>query len=118
MKPDYLPTGVQPARTAEAGLSSNLLKPNNTMENETPNGAGNADDACGTDCDLRHHLRNTIVLLGGRKEIADLLVTSIDRPVTEAEVKEIQRYNYDLLTLAKRRLIDLGSIGVRTSPKE
>jgi hypothetical protein len=40
-----------------------------------------------TDFDFRHHLRDTILLLGGKKDIADLLLKSEDGFVSEADVE-------------------------------
>ena len=54
--------------------------------------------------DFRHHLHDTIVLLGGKKEIADLLAKSSDGAVTEADVDGVRDYNVTLLEQTKTRL--------------
>jgi hypothetical protein len=62
------------------------------------------------DFDFRYHLRDTIILLGGRREIADLLVKSLDGQVKEADVEILRNYNIGLFTAAKQRLNDLNKL--------
>jgi hypothetical protein len=66
-----------------------------------------------TDYDFRRHLRNTILLLGGRKEIANLLIKSIDFATEEADVDALRNYNIELITSVKDRLAGVGTITVR-----
>lgn len=71
-----------------------------------------------TDFDFRHHLYDTIILLGGKKEIADLLKASEDYAVTEADIEGIKRYNISLMEQTKTRLVGLNKIKIRTAPTE
>lgn len=65
------------------------------------------------DYDFRHHLYDTLILLGAKKEMAALLKKSMDFAVTEAEVDALRRYNIELMTATKTRLVNLNSIKVR-----
>jgi hypothetical protein len=62
------------------------------------------------DFDFRHHLRDTIILLGGRREIAEILVKSLDGQVKEADVEFLRNYNIGLLTATRQRLNDLNKL--------
>ena len=66
-----------------------------------------------TDFDFRQQLRNTILLLGGKKEVADLLAKSADLAVSQKDVEALRNNNCELTTLAKDRLANLGTIRVR-----
>lgn len=63
-----------------------------------------------TDFDFRHHLRDTILLLGGNQEIADLLVKSQDGQINEADVDALRNYNIGLFTATKQRLNNLNKL--------
>lgn len=67
------------------------------------------------DCDLRHHLRNTIVLLGGDEQIADLLSKSEDYASTEDDVLTVKRYNMALIEGLKMRLARLPVLKLETT---
>ena len=71
-----------------------------------------------SDFDFRHHLRNTILLLGGKKEIADLLVKSQDFNVTEGDVDQLRRYNIALIEQNKERFVNLNNIEIRACESE
>ena len=59
------------------------------------------------DFEFRHHLYDTIVLLGGKKEIADILKRSEDLAVTDADIDELRKYNIGLLESTKSRLANI-----------
>jgi hypothetical protein len=73
---------------------------------ETPPPAGDAS----ADCDFRHQLRNTIILLGGDTEIADLLVKSQDFTIKSADVDALRRYNMILMDATKSRLSNVTTL--------
>jgi hypothetical protein len=62
------------------------------------------------DFDFRHHLRDTILLLGGKREIADLLVKSEDGQINEADVDALRNYNIGLFTATKQCLNNLNKL--------
>jgi len=57
-----------------------------------------------------HHLRDTIILLGGRLQIADLLRNP--EAIREAEVDRLRQYNIDLETRIKNRLADTNKMRI------
>jgi hypothetical protein len=67
--------------------------------------------------DFHHHLYDTILLLGGRKQIADLVKKAMDCAVTDSDIDALRRYNTELITLAKDRLANLNSITLRPAPQ-
>jgi hypothetical protein len=71
------------------------------------------DTTDAVDFDLRHHLRDTILLLGGKAEIADLLIKSQDYGITEADVDELRRYNMSLIDNVKSRLDCISKTTIR-----
>lgn len=71
-------------------------------------------DACAVDFDFRQHLYDTIVLLGGREDIAALLHKSSDCALTEADINELRTYNVGLLNSIKGRLRSITTIAART----
>lgn len=72
------------------------------------------DAPSSADFEFRHFLRDTIILLGGKKEIADLLTKSEDFAVSEADVEELRRYNIALLEGTKDRLANIHRLKIRT----
>lgn len=60
-----------------------------------------------------HHLYDTVLLLGGRKDVADMVVKALDDQLTAADVHALRAFNSDLTTLAKDRLAYLYTITVR-----
>ncbi|HXR47746.1 MAG TPA: hypothetical protein VN784_09925 [Candidatus Limnocylindrales bacterium] len=60
-----------------------------------------------SDFDFRHHLYDTIILLGGKKEIADLLIASQDLMVTRGDVDQLRNYNAALVDRVKARLANI-----------
>ena len=56
------------------------------------------------DFDFRQNLRDTIILLGGKEAIADMLIKSQDGFIDEHDVSALRNYNLILLTESKRRL--------------
>jgi hypothetical protein len=69
------------------------------------------------DFDFRHHLRDTILLLGGKQEIADLLVKSLDGQINEADIEVLRDYNISLFGEAKSRLRNLNRLKLTVSPE-
>lgn len=88
------------------------------MENPPNSHDDNSALSPANDCDFRHALRNTILLLGGRKDIADLLIKSMDLSISDAELGMLRNYNAELITLAKARLADLSGTKVRPTAKQ
>lgn len=68
--------------------------------------------------DFLHYLRNTIILLGGRVDIADRLLV-IDL-LGESDVDALRQYNIDLLESLKDRFANLtkNEIQVATNSSE
>ena len=64
------------------------------------------------DDQFAHHLHDTIILLGGRVQIANLLLNP--QAITEADVTRLRHYNADLLTRLKDRLADINKMTIRT----
>lgn len=67
------------------------------------------------DFDFRHHLRDTIILLGGKVEIAELLVKSQDGFVSEADIEQLRSYNISLFAEVKKRLGNLNRLKLAVS---
>ena len=72
------------------------------------------EQSASPDFDFRHHLYDTILLLGGSKEIADLVKKSMDYAITDKDVRKLRNYNAELVTLAKDRLAHLNTLKVVT----
>lgn len=70
------------------------------------------------DFDFRHHLRDTLLLLGAGPLIAELMVKSQDGNITAEDVKMLQNYNLDLIDRTKHRLASLNKMRVRVKPPE
>jgi hypothetical protein len=77
---------------SEPGASSDLDRPGAPHPN---------------DYNFRHHLRQTIILLGGRKEIADLLIRSQDYHISQSDIDELKKYNISLIEQLKNRLANI-----------
>lgn len=69
------------------------------------------------DFDFRHNLRDTILLLGGDLEIADLLTKSQDGFIGEADIAKLRKYNIGLFTNVKSRLRHLNRLKLTVSPE-
>jgi hypothetical protein len=69
------------------------------------------------DFDFLHHLHDTIILLGGRKEIARLLMKSQDYQITRSDIDELRKYNGALIDQIKDRLANIHKIKVRPKSK-
>lgn len=69
------------------------------------------------DFDFRHHLFDTIILLGGKKEIADLVKKSMDCGVSDEDIDRLRRYNIELITQVKDRLAYTNKIEINTRPE-
>ena len=57
-----------------------------------------------------YHLRDTIVLLGGKISMADLLITSND--IKEEDINRLRNYNIELLETTKRKLVNINKIAI------
>lgn len=68
------------------------------------------------DFDLRDNLRETIILLGGDKGIADLLIKSQDGLLKESDIVMLRQYNNDLFSKVKARLGNLKQIKITAAP--
>jgi len=60
--------------------------------------------------DFFHHLRDTIILLGGQTEIANLLEKPDD--ITESDVDNLRRFNCELIDATKHKLANINKIRV------
>jgi hypothetical protein len=65
--------------------------------------------------DFRHHLFDTLILLGAKAEIANLVERSLDGSVSRADVDALRRYNIELITSVKSRLARIHKIQIRAS---
>jgi len=70
-----------------------------------------------SDFDFRHHLRDTLLLLGAEQEIADLIVKSQDGFIGEADIERLRSYNISLFTNTKSRLRNLNRLKLTASPE-
>jgi hypothetical protein len=69
------------------------------------------------DFDFRQHLYDTIILLGGKKRIARLLIRSQDFHVSRSDIDRLRRYNGTLIDQHKGRLANINTIKVKNRPK-
>jgi len=69
-----------------------------------------------TDYDFRHHLYDALILLGARREIAELLKKSLDYRITDSDVTALRNYNAELINETKGRLTQINTIKIRVSP--
>jgi len=70
------------------------------------------------DFEFRHNLRDTIFLLGGDREVADLLLKSQGGFINEADIEKLRNYNISLFADAKSRLHSLNRLEIKVSPEE
>jgi hypothetical protein len=68
--------------------------------------------------DFRHFLRDTLILLGCKKEIADLLNKSQDMKITFPDVEMVRHYNAELLEGLKDRLHHINKMKVTPKPTD
>jgi hypothetical protein len=68
------------------------------------------------DFDFRHNLRDTILLLGGEPEIADLLTKSQDGFISKADIAKLRKYNVSLFSNVKSRLRELNRLKLTIVP--
>ena len=85
-------------------------------ESKFGNGHGKSESRQ-NDYDFRHHLYQTVILLGGKKEIAHLLVKSQDFHVSENDVGNLKRYNVELIDNLKSRLSNISNVKIRPKSK-
>lgn len=65
--------------------------------------------------DFLHHFYDTAILLGCRKEIADLLKKAQDCHVTKEDVDALRNYNIGLIGGVKTRLVNLNALKIRVA---
>lgn len=70
-------------------------------------------NATKTETDFRYHLHDTIVLLGGKTEIARLLVKAEEHGITKTDVDEVKKYNITLIDHTKSRLENIQKTRIR-----
>lgn len=63
------------------------------------------------ECDFHHHLYDTVILLGGRKDIADLVKKCMDG-VTPKDIDALRNYNIELMTAAKLAISSVNKISI------
>lgn len=73
---------------------------------------GRADPFYDADYEFRHHLYSALILLGCKKEIADLLEKSQDYAVTEGDVNKVRQYCIDLEDGVKNRLRNVNTMQI------
>jgi hypothetical protein len=57
-----------------------------------------------------YHLRDTLILLGGEKYFADLLVNPEE--IGEADIDGLRKYNGKLIDAAKDRLVNINKLAL------
>ena len=67
------------------------------------------------DFDFRQNLRDTIILLGGKEAIADMLIKSQDGFLNEGDVAALRNYNMILYAESNTRLSALKRLKVKLS---
>lgn len=70
------------------------------------------------DFELRHNLRDTILLLGGEQQIADLLTKSQDGLIKQGDIDAVRNYNIGLFTAVKTNLGNLNKLRLQNVPKD
>ena len=60
-----------------------------------------------------HHLRDTIILLGGEAGLADLLVAPYD--IAESDIDRLRQFNCKLIDATKHKLVNINKIKVTTA---
>ena len=68
------------------------------------------------DFELRHFMRDVILLLGAPIDIADLLDKSKDGMVTSSDVNRVRNYACELFNEHKTRMASLRKLKIRTEP--
>jgi hypothetical protein len=67
-------------------------------------------DAATHTAQFLHHLRDTIVLLGGGTQLANMVERA--DVVTESDVDEVRRINCRLIDATKERLVNLNKLSI------
>jgi hypothetical protein len=67
------------------------------------------------DFDFRHHLYDTLILLGAPRDIAGLLKKSLDSGLAEFDIDELRKYNIALIENAKERLTRINKLRIQPS---
>ena len=86
-------------------------------ESKFSSGLGQPAESRLNDYDFRRHLRQTVILLGGKKEIADLLAKSQDFHVSHHDIEDLKRYNVELIDNLKSRLSNISKVRIRPKSK-
>ena len=97
----------------------------NDMNSETPNPNARpsqcftlTESFSSADFDFRHHLYSALILLGCKREIAELLKKSLDGAVRPADVEAVRRYCIDLEEGLKNRLRNVNTLKVQAAPAD
>ncbi|HEY3854316.1 MAG TPA: hypothetical protein VGO67_08000 [Verrucomicrobiae bacterium] len=86
-------------------------------ESKFSSGSGKPEESRLDDYDFRRHLRQTVILLGGKNKIADLLTKSQDFHVSHGDVEDLKRYNMELIDELKSRLSNINKVRIRPKSK-
>jgi len=68
------------------------------------------------ECSFCYQLYDVVLLLGGRKEFADMVKKIPDRNLTKNDFNRLNIYAIELIGLAKARIADLNSITIQKEP--
>jgi len=71
------------------------------------------NDNINPDFDFRHHLHDTLVLLGCEPSISKLLKKSLDGAIASTDVDDLRNYNIGLMTATKKRLTSLNTLTIK-----
>jgi hypothetical protein len=89
----------------------------NMNKGHKPGKASTLIETDSNDFDFRHHLHDTIILLGGKREIADLVERSQDYQLQVSDVDELRKYNGALIDQTKDRLAKIHKTKLRPKSK-
>lgn len=71
-----------------------------------------------SDALFRHSLKDTILLLGGRLDIAMMVKKSLDGQLSYKDVHDLRNYNCDLIQERKLALANLNTMKIQVKPNE
>lgn len=63
-----------------------------------------------------HHLRDTIIILGGGTKLADMAECA--ESATEADIDELRRVNIRLIDSTKERLVNINTMTIKPAERE
>lgn len=85
-----------------------------SKESDSKRDGGCSPTACSADFDFRHHLYDTLILLGAPLEIAEMLKKSEDFGVTETDIDILRNFNCRMIDGLKTRLVSINTVSVRS----